>query len=188
LANPPLGGPTGWAASVAEAIEGLQQAEVIRTTRPNGTDRLVEAWDGTGWVTIHYDSGMRDIATLVAAQGWTGTVEIERCDRTVTVTFYNLKPVTPPGQVFLIPPAGFGLSPFPMERQWLAQQNAGSPLNLYSYSGAGGSLGTANPYTPASPELNYLAGQVSWNTEDPVPASLPGTAIGLAPAPPPDQP
>jgi hypothetical protein len=37
----------------------------VRATRPNATDRLVEAWDGTKWVPVYYDSGWRDLRATV---------------------------------------------------------------------------------------------------------------------------
>lgn len=54
-----------------------------RTTRPNTDDRLVEAWDGTAWVPVFYDSGLRNITSLATNNWGAGTLFVRRINSTV---------------------------------------------------------------------------------------------------------
>jgi hypothetical protein len=80
-ANTPAGmflGTTGvgaWGA-VANPTAGLWPGKT-RTSRPNVSDRLLEVWDGAAWIPVHYDSGQRDISSLIT-NGWTGRAYIRR--------------------------------------------------------------------------------------------------------------
>jgi hypothetical protein len=171
LANPPLGGPNGWAASVAEAITALQGRHEVRSTRPNGTDRLIEVFDGTAWVPAHYDSGLR---LLPVINGWTTIMPSVTCRRvnlTVTFAFYvNGSEAT--SDILCNIPEGF-------------REHSGSyPTGLL----LGGDALAAVDTTANGAELRLNGVRTSgmWGTlmlmTDPtIPASLPGILDGTAP-------
>jgi hypothetical protein len=181
LANPPLGGPSGWAASVRDALTALQGQHVIRSTRPNTTDHLVEVFDGTAWDLVSYDSGWRQCNDLlhpnltvleglvVRRVGWTVYAQIGVSVAAAGWTSGDAMATFPAGftpgamDIYLPTPYGHptGQSVLMYDGQW----------RLY--------LATASEEY----KFNFV-----WPTIDPVPASLPGTPVTPAPAPPPDQP
>jgi hypothetical protein len=181
LANPPLGGPSGWAAAVRDALVALQGQHVIRSTRPNTTDHLVEVFDGTAWDLVAYDSGWRkcdnlihtdltvveglvlrrvgwtvfaQIGVTVGAGGWTSGAPMATLPAGFTWQFMDLFQPTPYGHPN-------GQSVLAADGQW----------KLYL----------------AQADETYRFNAV-WPTVDPVPTSLPGILAGAAPAPPPDVP
>jgi hypothetical protein len=180
LANPPLGGPSGWAAAVADAITALQGQHVIRSTRPNGTDHLVEVFDGTAWDLVSYDSGWRDCDALLHTD-LTPTEGLKL--RRVGMTVYAQCGVSVPagwaaGTAIATFPAGFTISVMDL---YLPLGYSSTGFNSIMF--ANGSWGL---YANAAGDYRS---NFAWPTVDAVPTGLPGVAYGnAAPAPPPDRP
>jgi hypothetical protein len=198
LANPPLGGPNGWAAAVVEAIEGLQQQHVIRSTRPNTTDHLVEVFDGSAWIPMHYDSGYREMSAAAQAEvGDTATVHaltLQRIGTVVYMTFAVSMLVDAPGNTLrllpfgslggftpAIPPNG-DMSPAVGYQDSLIVSATSTTALLLLRSDMMGLYGSA--LTTGSD----WRGTAVYRVDPAIPSSLPGTALAPAPAPPPDQP
>lgn len=178
LANPPLGGPSGWAASVRDALTALQGQHVIRSTRPNTTDHLVEVFDGSAWFPIHYDSGWRDVTGLLNP-GWTAThVHMRREGDTVRMRVAGL---AAPGEefYFISPPEGFRTA-----MQYYLMFGS----LTYQVAQEAGAIAIMAPGGGKLPAGGTFWFEMGWATPDPFPQSLPGTVIAPAPAPPPDVP
>jgi hypothetical protein len=194
LANPPLGGPNGWAAAVVEAIEGLQEQHTIRSTRPNTTDHLVEVFDGSEWVIVRYDSGWRDWSALLATPSnfTDANIQVRRIDDFVEVvgTMSVAAGATCVGQQNT--GTLFDTTQLPGFKLWgiqfteIATLVQGNLSEVCRVTGFGYLLAIAtyrNIEAGAS-----MAVRMRYPTGDPIPTSLPGTANTPAPAPPPDQP
>jgi hypothetical protein len=176
LANPPLGGPSGWAAAVAEAITAIEGRHEIRSSRPNTTDHLVEVFDGTEWVVVHYDSGWRDVRGLVAAP-WTtpAAVRLRRVDASVFLQAWINAP-EPTVDTVLVIPAGFRPA---ADQQYMVGWGEAPHAVVLPRSGA---IAPNDSQTALRWTLHWDADPSS------IPASLPGDSITPAPAPPPDRP
>jgi hypothetical protein len=134
-----------------------------RVSRPNGTDRLVEVWDGTAWVPIHYNSGVRDISAMVinplaGLAGW-----VQRTGDVVTLHL-GLEDVVS-GEVVVTLPLGFR----PSLDVYLPRLYNDQPAIAF-----------------ASGEVRvYQAGQTWLDATFPaaqqLPTSLPGTMVTIAP-------
>jgi hypothetical protein len=182
LGNPPLGGPSGWAASVRDALVALQGQHVIRSTRPNTADHLVEVFDGTAWDLVSYDSGWRQCNNLLHANlevveglvlrriGWTVYAQI---GITVSAAGWTT------GDAMATLPAGFT----PVVMDVYLPTPYGHP-NGQSVFGSAGQWKLYLAQAGESYRFNLV-----WPTIDPVPTGLPGVEFGpAAPAPPPDVP
>jgi hypothetical protein len=79
---------TVWQAAVRDKLLALEAAQPpppppqVRVTRPNIDDRLVEAWNGTSWSVVDYDSGWRNISSTLL-NGWGGDLRVRRSSGTI---------------------------------------------------------------------------------------------------------
>jgi hypothetical protein len=168
-----------------------------RTSRPNQSDRLVEFWDGTAWIAVHYDSGWRllsswDTSGAVtgmalaagavpkpAAAGW---VRLRRIGTTVHVAFTNVN--LGPGVAAIYGagtiPAGF-----------LCNGAGNNTVGLAMVSGTGKTGALASAISSTGLSILQTSGQTfdvgaapsvgSYLTADVLPATLLGTTYTVAP-------
>jgi hypothetical protein len=141
-----------------------------RVSRPNGTDRLVEVWDGAAWVPVHYDSGERQIGGLMV-NGWTGLLGLRRVGGFCRLKVQGIADGTA-GQ-YLDPstlPAGLGAGLFAI----MTYRNGTTGAIT---TGRAGRVESAMPAAGQnlSSELVYIPDSLA------VPTSLPGTLISTAP-------
>jgi hypothetical protein len=143
----------------------------IRSSRPNSTDRLVEVLDGVAWMSVHYDSGWRDVTALLQP-GWTAThIHMRREGDTVRMRVAGL---AAPGEefYFISPPEGFRTAmSYYIVFGCLTFQVAQESGYLSMVAPGGAKL-------PAGGSFWY---ELDWATPDPFPASLPGTTLTTAP-------
>ena len=144
-----------------------------RVTHPNTTDTLIEVWDdGAGaWVVSDYDSGWRDVTSLLT-NGWSGWVSDPRARirRIGNVIHFqgHLKGSAATGNDLLTLPTGW--RPGPSLRQPLTATDA-SNTGFRFVEANGGSDTIKSAVRDA---LIFVAG--SWVTKDTaVPTSLLGT-------------
>jgi hypothetical protein len=104
-----------------------------RVTHPNTTDTLIEVWDdGAGaWVVDNYDSGWRDVSSLLV-NGWsasTGYIQLRRIGSTVRLRCSALKGAASLTDRILTLPTGFQHpSYYGQLLKWLESQVSGTPL------------------------------------------------------------
>lgn len=152
-----------------------------RVTHPNTDDVLVEVWDSTQgrWQVAHYDSGWRDVATLLTS--FTGTGDGARLRRVGGTVFLAMRGTFNGLSVnvsnFFTQPSGFT-----------------SSFNTYGVIGVVTDGATAVRYVDEGATGNILrfrtsitadgvstCGWLSWPTSDAIPTSLPGTLVSSAP-------
>jgi hypothetical protein len=151
-------------------------AAPVRATRPNGTDRLVEAWEGAAWVPVHYESGWRDVSGLITS-GAFGSVGAALLRRTLHGVQFQLRASleggslagTALGDVFAIP-AGFQPMDYTIQ---LGLFVAAVPLT-FSNSSDRAVLAVVRATTTDIPATGTLTGTFDWSCTDPLPSSLPG--------------
>lgn len=152
-----------------------------RTTHPNTDDVLVQAWDSTQgrWQVAHYDSGWRDVATLLTS--FTGAGDGARLRRVGGTVFLAIRGTFNGLSVnvsnFFTQPSGFT-----------------SSFNTYGVIGVVTDGSTAVRHVDEGATGNVLrfrtnitadgvstCGWLSWPTSDAIPTSLPGTLVSSAP-------
>jgi hypothetical protein len=142
-----------------------------RTSRPNGPDRLIEVWDGTSWITSHYDSGWRNCTDLIHPD----LTPLEGLMlRRVGWTVYAQIGVAVPagwtaGTAMATLPAGFAL-----ERVDLYLPMAYQSVGFNSVVFSNGKWGLY-----ANAAGNYRS-NFAWPTQQRFPTSLPGTEASPA--------
>jgi hypothetical protein len=170
-----------WGA-VANPTAGLWPGKT-RTSRPNQSDRLVEVWDGAAWAPTHYDSGWRDVSSMLL-NGFTGVIHCRRVGNVVQWrTKYGGLDGSAAGDilVFLNPyqlGAGWQFdSGFGADRAVLFNSGVGAPAfgYLYQESWEVPSKKTASPWWA-------LPQGTQWYIQEPslIPTSLPGTLVTTA--------
>jgi hypothetical protein len=144
-------------------------AGTIRTSRPNGTDRLVEVADGDAWVVVHYDSGWRDCQSLlnpdlVVEEGLklrrVGSIVYAQCGVSVPAGWVSGSPIA-------TLPTGF--TPTVMDL-YLPLGYGSSGMNSVLFGGGKWALYTGS-------QGGYRS-NFAWPTVDGVPSGLPGVAFG----------
>lgn len=175
-------GAGGQWAMPGTAIQGLGR----RVTHPNTDDVLVEEWDdGKGrWQTQHYDSGWRDVTSLISAAGKTkwpnSTMYVRRQNASIQYIFFGgtgsvdgagttsvwstgsqWKPATPGSRG----PIGSAIN---------ASNGQASPHGYY------GSSGGINVGTTTSSADNIQCSLIAF-TDASIPTTLPGTLVSPAP-------
>lgn len=135
--------------------------------------RTVSVWDyiNNREQLIFGDTGSR---LLPISGGMAGTLRIRRVGSTVTVSYANVRN-TGTGTVIIGEiPSGFRPpQTVPGMVQETNTMRIGQALSYAPYSLQVLSVGAAN---------SYLTGQMTWQTTDPWPSTLPGTAEGSIPA------
>jgi hypothetical protein len=161
----------------------------VRATRPNTTDRLVEVWDGTAWIRVHYDSGRRDVTSLAGNldPANTGKVYVSRMDSTVTWEFHNLLLAAGTGLVAVIAaiPQGFR-GDSPAMASGIAYRN--NSLNFAQHLAVNATALSwmveqnllTNTATQARPTVG-ITGQMTYRVVYAIPPALPGTLATQAP-------
>jgi hypothetical protein len=167
---------------VANPTAGLWPGK-IRTSRPNSTDRLVEVWDGAAWIPTHYDSGWRNIASLLP-QGLFGTVNVARLRRVGGAVTFILRAEIAGGTIagqaaadLLTLPAGFVPVEYIIRTQTVIDVVPAHFVN----SSVREVLVLARTTGTNIPGTGGVGGTVIWPTDDPIPTSLPGTLATTAP-------
>jgi hypothetical protein len=155
---------------VRDNLVELNGRESVRVTRPNGTDRLVEVWDGDEWVVLDYDSGWRDVLAIAPA-GYLWVFRLRRRLTDVDAFFMEGGTETADSPSFDLPP-GFGIEP-----------------GLYATGHFTHVFGTNHLWAFIAGEEALLrrptvasfraSGIMRWPTTAQIPQSLPGTAVGL---------
>ena len=155
-----------------------------RVTHPNTTDTLIEVWDdGAGaWVVSDYDSGWRDVSSLLSNaakfQTWDKVV-MRRVGAQVQVTVRatvgtGTASGTTAGFTLFTIPTGF--VPVEYSSYGYAQTGfSGLAPNLSSIH----NMSTLNVLAlgnVSSNWNNFAFGTVTWFTGDTLPSSLPGTS------------
>ncbi len=146
---------------------------VINATRVDQTaGRAIYQWDDLNnrEQIIYGDTGWRNITTV---NGWTvAGLQIRRVGSIVSLRFYLLDPATATDTVFVTIPSGFRIG-------------VNTTVGVIEPSGAVGPLqmlDTGNAYLPTSRIYgNGLYCEVSYNTMQAWPVTLPGTAAGSIP-------
>jgi hypothetical protein len=141
----------------------------VRTSRPNGDDRLVEVWTGSEWVTVHYDSGARNITDLLT-NGWKATnVTLRRNLSRVWLNIHGLDGTASTGMT-LLPMLATGFRPG-VEVVGLVGRSGNSLPNMLISAGYGGGVWQNTGRDTISQGIV----QLDWAPYDPIPTSLPGT-------------
>ena len=167
---------TGVPESVITAAPGstwLQTGDAV-TVSGNLLWRKATGTGTTGWTPegALADTGWRNVSANIRTP-WSGTLQIRRIGPVVHVRAYSLKPSESSASFYDVP-SGFRV--VGGEHQWLAAENAGSPRNIYMWSGGAHSLGTASSYLPSN-WYQYLSVEIAYTTADAWPSSLPGSAV-----------
>ena len=156
-----------------------------RVTHPNVDDVLVQKWDaGLGrWQTVHYDSGVRDITSLVNAAWTTKTwVRLRRINNTVFVGANNLRGtaswVSP-----IVVPTGFRCVGHPAEIAGGVFREGAATGGMGYHQGYGDEPFKYGGMFSGSWLATYqFNGGITYPTGDAIPTSLPGTLVTAAPA------
>jgi hypothetical protein len=160
-----------------------------RVTRPNGTDRLVQVWDGAAWVSTHYDSGRRDVTALVGNldPANTGKMYVSRADATVVWEFHNLLLAAGTGILTLVAaiPPGFR-GDAPAMASGIAHRNNSQMFvqHLAVNSTALLWIAEQNLQTNAPTQIRPtvgITGQMLYRVVSAPPTALPGTLTTQAP-------
>ena len=175
--------PAGAYATVKLRLEALE-AEVV-VTHPSTDDVKVVAASQT----VHYDSGWRDISSLLDADfalaDAAGSLELRRVNHTVFLSG-RLKRVTASGSQWN-PADGLLVSALPtgfrgrrFEPVGLANIDNHTGMIEFSADLTQPAAVYLDGSTWAAGDIIYFA--VSWVTDDTLPSSLPGTLVTAAPA------
>lgn len=140
----------------------------IKITHPNTDDVLIQLWDDDKdrWQRAHYDSGVRNVSSLVINGSVTGAY-MRMINGNVTLHLSAWLPGLT-GNVI------FGTVPWPPSYQatMMARDNTTPRL------GAIDADGTTRVYNISSSSISLSA---SWMTTVAIPTSLPGTLVSAAP-------
>ena len=142
---------------------------MTRVRRPSGTDRLIEAFDGTEWWPIYYDSGWRDITTLLL-NGWRATwIRARRTAQLVEVKALGFDGSEAKSSIVLNLPVGFRA---PTRNGFTLAESTATHLVT-----VGSSIMINSPsYT----QLRNGSFSTTWVPDDKIPTTLPGSASGIA--------
>ena len=148
-----------------------------RVTHPNTTDTLIEVWDdGAGaWVVSDYDSGWRDVSSLLDA-GFTtkrpnGVLYLRRIGDVCEAKFAESGvPTASPGAMWTSMPIGFRSLPAKATGVLLNADTGAATSASWLITGAVGDLFLTVGWSTAP-----LLGSLMWTTPKTLPASLPGT-------------
>jgi hypothetical protein len=157
----------------AAAATGVAWRDVYQVTHPNVDDVLVRAWDAgkARWQTVHYDSGWRAIAPLAGATA--ELMQIRRVNQTVTLKVEQLAVAV--GVAVYTPIAGFKPSRYGLYT--IARDNQTGATHWFACE----NWGSFRMNVGAAPSTHVFQ-DFTWLTEDPIPATLPGTLVSAAPA------
>lgn len=165
-----------------------------RVTHPNTDDVLVRVWDGDAgrWQTAHYDSGWRDVSSLLNSTDWALSDSIGYCRARATYgeveVIGRLKRVTAGANrnfrtVMLTMPTGFGgpKGYVPTGVFWVSDT---LPLGMISDLGAENRLdanipGASSGTWGTGDQCSFRAKFARVST---IPTTLPGTLASSAPA------
>lgn len=155
----------------------LVRAATRRVTHPNGDDVLVEVWDdGKGrWQRVHYDSGWRNVSSMLV-NGWAAThLRLRRQGATVSLMYYALNGASATSDEFITGGLPLGFRPDWMRRFVVDLSSADTSFGLIQMNPGPGSV--------ANNQRKITAGraELRWTTDDPIPTSLPGTLVTAAP-------
>lgn len=173
----------------ASASAGVGWANMVRTRRPNGDDRVVEVWDGTAWIVTSYDSGWRDVSGSMEAAGKTkfpnAVLHLHRTLHTVECIFYSgAGAVLGPGIInLLITTTGFKAYTAPGMRSGTgtlitSQSGAASLCGFYTN---GSAVVVSVPNTAPPLDSNQIQGSLTFPALPSLPTSLPGLLATRAP-------
>ena len=130
---------------------------------------------GTSIEQLFYgDTGRRDVSSLLT-NGWIGTAYLRRVGSTVTLIFGNLRASAATHGECLQMPEGFGYSSSDDMRALLH----GIDMTLRRTTG---NIATRGVLISGYVSADALYGATTFVTNNPWPASLPGTAVGTIPA------
>ena len=161
--------PAGAYATVKLRLEALESEVVV--THPSTDDVKVVA----AGQTVHYDSGVRNIAGLLL-NSWTGDAQLRRVNSTVTL-YLSLNGSSATDTHVLTLPSGFTVA-------------SNDTVPFFGVTGA--SVSTASSasafvitwddklLTATGSAVSRL--NISFDTADAIPGSLPGTLVSAAPA------
>lgn len=148
---------------------GPQSYSVVRTTRPNSFDRLIEVRDDstTPWVPVNYRSGIRSVTSLLV-NGWTASkVELTRENNQVFIDILGLNGEHATSALILTLPTGFQKASragtWNVEPGTTNTVNVGSSVMLRDGSAVNIKNGSV---------------QATWFTNNAIPTALPGTPVG----------
>jgi hypothetical protein len=149
-----------------------------RVSRPNGTDRLVEVWDGSDWVPIHYDSGWRDITGLVTPGPGTtlNALRVRRSNANIEFLASWNQASDAPTAMTCTQPYGFRGSNLVDVNIPLIQAGGELAGEFYTTNGR-----DAWEFLPLAGQGVRSYGVIRYHTDDSIPTSLPGTTVTIAP-------
>jgi len=147
-------------------------AVISQVTHPFTDDVRVQVYDAgkSAWQTSWYDSGKRNVASLLV-NGWTGTAVLQRAGMTVRLVLSISHPTTPVATYFNVGtlPAGFAVTAYGTA----VYRN--SVTGVYTF----GRFGMVESALPAANQA--LTTELLWIPDSTaVPASLPGTLSSAA--------
>lgn len=160
-----------------------------RITRPNIDDRLVEVWNGSAWSIVEYDSGVRNISSLIDADfklsDVVGLARVRRNGQRVTI-WGRLQRNTGSGDMSN-PGIGTMLSSIPSGFQGEAAYSTagvarvGAAVGLVGFMGSPTELCVVLPAGGTWVADTYIDFECSFTTPAvPPPTSLPGTLVSAA--------
>jgi hypothetical protein len=203
--------PFTWAASDKLRVSGFYETSagsgldadssipLPEVSHPNTTDTLVRVWDvdEDRWQTVHYDSGLRSIVATsggsvtsgaYGSSDWgpdatnAGYIRLRRVNSTVTawIQWADAQVSSPTGALFAFP-SGFGVSSTTASTALVPVFVENITVNMFT---VGATSFARNQGTCGSGDAigKFGALTVQWQTDQDIPSSLPGTAIGSAPA------
>jgi hypothetical protein len=155
----------------------------IRITRPNIDDRLVEAWNGTNWSVIDYNSGWRDINLVDSMLGTSYICQVCRKGGSV---YFDLFSISRPED---IEPGYYSATKLPEDWHPRSFQIQVSPVSLVTVDLE--TLGHARIETSQGlvlfrndvtiPKDTGFFISMNWAETSHIPTSLPGTLSEYAP-------
>jgi hypothetical protein len=180
--------------ALAMAIDQAQ----VRVRRPNGDDRVVEVWNGSAWSVVDYDSGWRNIDSLITADARAkiATWDVARMRITLDTVQFVFRGGIGSGSAAGTSD-GFLVAHLPTDMAavdfvYVGMGNAGygtSPFGV-NFSADQHDLAFSAPPGGGPAALPFSVGGQYARLNRTIPNSLPGTAAAPAPAaaPPPDAP
>jgi hypothetical protein len=147
----------------------------VRSTRPNVTDRLVEVWDGTAWIPVHYDSGWRDItSTLLNGWGTAVSIRVRRVDAAMQMIVLGTASTGWTAEIAADMPRGFRPQPGDATAISVPIGRASRMERIHISATSQLLLASADGYD-GEPQL------ITFPVEDLLPTALPGTILTTAP-------
>jgi hypothetical protein len=158
-------------------------AAETQVTHPNTDDVLVQVKDTgeSAWQMAFYDSGVRSITV---GSGWTGgTITLRRINHTVYCRIASIIGSSSLQTSFFTIPTGFKLpsTGLMLFTGWQGSSISGKPAYTVAYNGDILNYKAAHFDGTAWSASYAFSMNVSWDTNDALPASLPGTLVTAAP-------